>query len=255
MYPRILENRIALVTGGGSGIGREAARAYANAGATVVVCGRRANACEETVALLRRDDPQCTAAAHRVDVTDASDVARLFEIILSDYGRLDAAFLNAGIGIAGTITDQPLEAFERVMRTNCTGLWLCMKQALRIMLSQGSGAIVNNLSVHAKRTIFPGTAAYTASKHAALGLTKMAAIESAEHGVRVNGVAPGPILTDMLKASVEVSGGVEGWASMTPQGRVGEPRELAQAVLWLSSDLSSYVNGAVLNVDGAFLAG
>ncbi|MEQ8286596.1 SDR family oxidoreductase [Thalassospira sp.] len=246
-------NKSVLITGAGSGIGRAVALSFAQAGADTILTGRREATCEETADLIREatgKHPLVVAC----DVSREEDVSHLFSRLDAQFGALDIAFFNAGIGAAGRISEQELGDFQTVFKVNCIGLWLCMKHCLKRMEQQGSGVIVNNLSVHSMRTIFEGTAAYTASKHAALALTKSAALESAAYGVRVNGVAPGPIMTEMLVQSADTVGGVEGWASRIPQGRVGQPEEIAAAVQWLASDAASFVNGAILNVDGGFLA-
>ena len=248
------DRKVVLVTGGGTGIGRAAAIAFGRSGANVIVSGRRRGPCDETVQQLRSENPNCDCLAVPADVGCEADVERLFSLIETRFGRLDGAFFNAGTGGAGHLVDQSPQEFERIMRVNCHGLWLCLRSSLRMMIAQKSGSIVNNLSVHSSRTIFQGTAAYTASKHAALALTKAAAVEGAGYGVRVNGVAPGPIMTEMLVNSADIVGGIDGWAQRVPQRRVGTPEEVAAAVLWLAGGEASFVNGAVLSVDGAFLA-
>jgi len=249
----MFEGKIVLITGAGSGIGRAAAIAFARQGARLALAGRQRSTCDATADMVEKEcglRPIVVAA----DIGSETDVRRLFHRITENAGRLDVAFFNAGVGASGEIISQPLDEFESIIRTNCVGLWLCLKYAMQAMLPQRCGAIVSTLSVHSTRTIFRGTAAYTASKHAALALTKSAAFEAAEHGLRVNAVAPGPIMTDMLIRSSDIVGGIEGWARRVPQARVGTPEEVAEAVLWLSSDCASFVNGAVLTIDGGFLA-
>lgn len=252
MHKPQFTNQVALVTGGGSGIGRATASAFASSGARVVVTGRNLVSCIETVDQIR--DEGGFALAMACDVTCEAEVAALIGQVENQLGPIEIAFLNAGIGTSALITEQSLEEFESVMRTNCVGLMLCMKHLLRSMYERGRGTIVNNLSVHAYRTILEGTSAYTASKHAALALTKAAAVEAGAYGVRVNAVAPGPISTEMLVRSTEVSGGIGVWAQRIPIKRVGRSEEVANAVLWLSSSNASFINGAVINVDGGFLA-
>lgn len=242
-----------LITGGGSGIGRATALAFAERGMTIILAGRREASCAETAAMAAAVKPDCKTITIGTDVTDPGSVERLFAKISDQCETLDIAFLNAGTGGAGDIIDQPYDAFSHIFAVNCTGIWLCLKHCFAAMRGRG-GAIVTNLSVHASRTIFTGAAAYTASKHAAMALTKAAAIEGAALGIRVNGVAPGPVLTDMLVSSAELTGGIDAWARRIPENRVGRPEEIASAVVWLSSEDASFVNGAILNVDGGFLA-
>lgn len=246
------KDRVALVTGGGTGIGRATALAFASAGARVVVAGRSVAACDKTAAQIRAIGG--IALSLSCDVSDEEQVVRLCERAAGELGPVDVAFLNAGVGTGASIVEQDVESFERVMGVNCTGLMLCLKHLLRRMLERRRGAIVANLSVHAHRSILEGTVAYTASKHAAWAITKLAAIESACHGVRVNAVSPGPVHTDMLVRTAEISGGVQGWADRLPMKRVGQPSEVAEAVLWLCSPSASFINGAAVPVDGGFLA-
>lgn len=245
--------KVVLVTGGGTGIGQSTAIAFARAGARVIVAGRRLEACQQTVKKIAAEDLPADEALS-VDIGEKELVKDLFTHIENKYRRLDVAFLNAGIAKGGDITDQSCSDFEQTIKVNCVGLWLCLKFAMRGMINRGNGSIINTLSVHSMRPIFTGTAAYTASKHAALALTKSAAFEGAAHGVRVNGIAPGPIMTDMLMSSVDLIGGVDGWVKRIPQGRIGTTDEVADAVMWLASENASFVNGTVINIDGAFLA-
>ncbi|MDA8443713.1 SDR family NAD(P)-dependent oxidoreductase [Paracidovorax valerianellae] len=244
--------KVVLVTGGGTGIGRATALAFANQGAHVAIAGRTFSSCNETAQMIL--DAGGIGFAVACDVSIENDVMNLVDEVERRLGVVDIGFLNAGVGAAAAIIDQDIDDFEAVMRTNCTGLMLCMKHLLRPMYERRSGCIVNNLSVHAHRTILEGTGAYTASKHAALALTKTAAVEAAPYGVRVNAVSPGPIGTEMLQRSSAVSGGMNAWADRLPMKRTGEPHEVAQAVLWLCSSQASFITGAIMPVDGGFLA-
>jgi len=250
-----LDGKVALVTGGGSGIGRASALAFAGAGAKVVVSGRREKEAFETVALIKKNGGQ--GAFIKADVSNEADVEALVAQTLSTYGRLDAAFNNAGIeGEVGKQThEQSLANYRAVMDTNVLGVLLAMKHEISAMLKNGGGAIVNNASV-AGLIGFPGVGVYVASKHAVLGLTKTAALEYAKQGIRVNAISPGGIETPMLHRFTGGPGTdfFNQLASMHPIGRLGRPEEMAEAVLWLCSEKSSFVTGLSLTADGGWTA-
>jgi NAD(P)-dependent dehydrogenase (short-subunit alcohol dehydrogenase family) len=255
--------RVALVTGAGSGIGRASALAFARHGAKVVVADVAAEAGEETAALARAENAD--AIFVRVDVSQRADVEALVRAAVDQYGRLDYAHNNAGIpGPQALLADYDEEAWDKVIAINLKGIWLCMKHEIQQMLRQGGramalradarGVIINTASVAGLRGS-QGVSAYVASKHAVVGLTRAAALEYAREGIRVNSVAPGTIHTPMLDrftAGDELM--LEQFAKSEPMGRLGTPEEVAQAVLWLCSDDSSFVTGATLAVDGGRLA-
>jgi NAD(P)-dependent dehydrogenase (short-subunit alcohol dehydrogenase family) len=251
MYPPRFEGRVALVTGGTSGIGRAAARVLAAHGARVVVAGRRRADGEETVAQIRRDGGH--AAFKATDVTRGDEVADLVRFAVATFGRLDIAFNNAGYQERrALLAEQPDEAFDTVFGTNVRGLYYCLKYEIAHMREAGGGVIINNASVSGVRNPNPGLALYSASKSAVISLTRSAALEYAAHRIRINAVAPGRVRTDMLLGS-----GIDDMARVAaslPLGRLGEPDEVAAAVLWLASDAASFVAGHTLHVDGGFLA-
>lgn len=246
----LVQGKIALVTGAGSGIGEATATLFAAEGATVVVADLDGNAAERVAADIRSRDG--TATALRVDVTDEGEVATMVETVVADHGRLDVAHNNAGIsGVPTGFADLDLDDWNRMISTNLTSVFLCMKHELRVMSDQGGGAIVNTSSA-AGVAAAPGLLHYTAAKHGVLGLTKSGAQEYAKHDVRVNAVLPGATRTPMIEAYMAGSPEIEKMISRSVgRGSLGEPDEIAQAVVWLCSDRASFVNGDSMVVDGA----
>lgn len=246
----ILKNKVALVTGGTSGIGRATAIALGAAGAKVVFSGRRDSEGEETAALIRNAGAECLFV--QSDVSSEADVKTLVQQTIATYGKLDCAFNNAGIDPpAKPLHKQSIEDFDKLMSINVRGLFLCMKYEIQQMLTQGSGAIVNNSSMGGL-IAFPGISPYIASKHAVMGLTRSAALDYAKQGIRINAVNPGLIATAMLDRLGGDS--ADDFASVVPMGRLGQAEEIAQAVVFLCSDAASYVTGQPLVIDGGYTA-
>jgi NAD(P)-dependent dehydrogenase (short-subunit alcohol dehydrogenase family) len=247
--PLDFTGKVALVTGAASGMGLATAQAFAEAGAAVVLADVRDE-------LLQGETQKLSAAGHKAvavhcDVRDDAQVEAMVDRAISEFGRLDAAFNNAGVmaHIAPT-AESTAEEWDRVIGINLRGVWSCMKYELRQMQRQGSGAIVNNASVGAL-TGNPGIGAYIASKHGVVGLTRTAALEYVKFGIRVNAVNPG--LIDTQIARDVVAGDEEAYADIAknvPIARAGRPEEIACAVLWLCSPGASYVVGHALTVDG-----
>jgi NAD(P)-dependent dehydrogenase (short-subunit alcohol dehydrogenase family) len=249
-----LEGKVGLVTGGTSGIGRETAVLFAEAGAKVVVAGRRENEGQETVELIRAaggDGYFC-----KTDVSKAAEVDTLIKRTVEKFGRLDVAFNNAGIeGVWVPIVRQSEEDFDRTISINLKGVWLCLKYEIRQMLRQGGGgAIVNAASIYSLIGS-PGAAAYSASKCGVVGLTKAAALENARNGIRVNAVCPAAIETPMADRLFGAPMVRESAIRSHPIGRFGTPREIAEAVVWMCSSRASFMTGHSLVLDGGFLAG
>ena len=248
-----MDNKVALVTGAGSGIGRATALVFAREGAKVVVADIVVEGGQETVQQIEAAGGE--AIFVKADVSQAADVETLIAKTVETYGRLDCAFNNAGIegGMKLTI-DCTKEEFDRTIAVNLTGVWLCMKYEIQQMLSQGGGAILNTASA-AGLVGFPSLPDYVASKHGVVGLTKTAALEYAKSGIRVNAVCPGVIQTPMVERGAQLSPGFDELAlSMEPVGRFGQPSEIGEAVVWLCSDAASFVTGHPMVVDGGLVA-
>jgi NAD(P)-dependent dehydrogenase (short-subunit alcohol dehydrogenase family) len=250
---RELEGKIGLVTGGTSGIGRDASILFARAGAKVVVAGRREVEGKETVDLIQAAGGEGLFV--KADVSRAADVEALVQKTVEKFGRLDVAFNNAGVeGNWIPIAEQSEEEWDRTIDINLKGVWLCLKHEIRQMLKQGGGAIVNMASV-AGWIGSAGAATYCASKHGVIGLTKSAALETARDGIRINAVCPAVIETPMgerLFGTPEMKTFALG---LHPIGRFGTPMEVAEAVVWMCSDRASFMTGQSLVLDGGFLAG
>jgi len=248
-----LAGKVALVTGGSSGIGRASCLAFAREGAQVLVSDVVAKAGQETVELITKAGG--TASFTAADVSKASEVEALIATCVETYGRLDCAHNNAGIeGPGASTVDYDEDSWDRVIAINLTGVWLCMKYQIPEMLKHGGGAIVNTSSA-AGLLGFRGGSAYVASKHGVLGLTKTAALEYAKAGVRVNAVCPGAIDTPMMgRITDHKPHRAERMASSEPVGRMGSPEEIAEAVVWLCSDAASFVTGHAMSVDGGLVA-
>jgi len=249
----LLAGKVALVTGGGSGIGRASALTFAREGAKVVVADMAVEGGEETVRLIQQRSGE--AVFVKTDVSRAAEVEALIARAVQTYGRLDCAHNNAGIeGAAATTIDYSEDDWARVIAINLTGVWLCMKYEIPQMLKQGAGAIVNTAST-AGLVGYRGGAAYVASKHGVVGLTKTAALEYAKAGVRVNAVCPGAIDTPMMgRITGHRPQRAERMAAAEPVGRMGRPEEIAEAVVWLCSGVASFVTGHPMAVDGGLTA-
>jgi len=254
MAEQRFSGKVALVTGGASGIGRACAQLFAKEGASVVVSDVAVEGGQQTVRLIEEDGGE--ASFVEADVSKAAQVEALVGRTVETYGRLDYAFNNAGIEgrMATNTADYPEEDWDRVIAINLKGVWLCMKHEIPQMLSQSGGSIVNNSSVEGLVGL-QGTSAYAASKHGVVGLTKTAALEYAQSGIRVNAVCPGLIRTPMVERYSRGDAEIEAqFAVVEPVGRMGTPEEVAEAVVWLCSKAASFVTGHAMAVDGAYVA-
>jgi NAD(P)-dependent dehydrogenase (short-subunit alcohol dehydrogenase family) len=251
---RELEGKVGLVTGGTSGIGRETAVLFAKAGAKVVIAGRREVEGNETVELIRTSGGDGLFV--RTDASKASEVDMLVQRTVAQFGRLDVAFNNAGIeGARAAITRQSEEDFDRTIATNLKGVWLCLKYEIQQMLKQGGGGAIVNMASILGLVGSVGVAAYSASKHGVIGLTKTAALENAKSGIRINAVCPAFVETPMADRIFRVPGTRKFVLGCHPIGRLGTPTEIAEAVVWMCSERASFMTGHSLVLDGGSLAG
>jgi len=249
---RIFENKVAIVTGGSFGIGKATAIAFARRGARVVI----ADWMQDDSVLKEIKELGGTAIVVRCDVSKTADVAAMVSQAVNAFGKLDFAVNNAGIeGETASSHECTEENWDKTININLKGLWLCMKHEIPVMLKQGKGAIVNVASI-AGLIGFPGLPAYVVSKHGIVGLTKTAALEYAKQGIRINAVCPGVIKTAMVDRITGEDKTVEKkYEDMEPVGRMGQPEEVAEAILWLCSDAASFVTGDAMAVDGGWIAG
>jgi NAD(P)-dependent dehydrogenase (short-subunit alcohol dehydrogenase family) len=242
--------KVALITGGTSGIGKATATAFARAGAKVVLTGRREKEGAQVVAEIKKLGGE--AAFVRADVAKDADVKGMVDFTVDKYGRLDIAFNNAGVEWKGPLEQATEEEYRRIFDINVWGVLNSMRHEIPVMLKNGGGAIVNSSSV-AGHTGFPEVSVYIASKHAVEGLTKAVALEFAKQNIRINAVAPGPIATEMWdRFAGDASDQI---ISLIPAARVGSAKEIAAAVLYLASDAAKFTTGTSLVVDGGFIAG
>jgi NAD(P)-dependent dehydrogenase (short-subunit alcohol dehydrogenase family) len=253
-----MSNKIALITGGATGIGKAVAMQLAARGTTVIMSGRRAETGAAAVAEVQavaQNGAQVRFVQN--DVTDEAQVKSMVEGIVAEFGRLDMAVNNAGLSNeTGTLVQSSSDNYRAMVDTNVMGVYFSMRHELTQMLKQGRGAIVNLASIAGLNGI-AWAGPYGSTKHAVVGLTKSSALDHATQGIRVNAVAPGAIKTDIIAA--QLGGGDPNYneasiAAMHPMNRLGEPEEVANAICWLLSDEASFVTGHVLNVDGGFQA-
>lgn len=250
----IFANKVALITGGSFGIGQATAVAFAERGAKIVIADWIEDNEQQTAKRVKSTGAEFLFV--KCDVSKNDDVRALIEKTISVFGRLDFAFNNAGIeGATAPSHECTEENWDKTISINLKGVWLCMKYQIPQMLKQGKGAIVNCASI-AGLIGFPGLPAYVVSKHGVIGLTKTAALENAKQGIRINAVCPGVIKTAMVdRVTGKQKEAEKVYADMEPVGRMGDPEEVAQAVVWLCSDSASFVTGHSMTVDGGWTAG
>lgn len=252
----IFEGKVVLITGAAGGIGREAARLFADQGAKLVLVDVDQKVIEKVASELELDDYLALSA----DVSNEEQVKNFVHLTKEKYGKIDVFFNNAGVGVKyGRITDITAEELDKVLNVNVKGVFYGLKHVLAVMLEQKSGSIVNTSSVNGVNGS-PGLAAYSASKHAVIGLTKTVAVECAGSGVRINAICPGPVDTPMIRALAEMKTPDnpeqtrEFYEQRIPLKRYAQPSEIAELVLFLSSDKASYITGSVYRIDGGMTA-
>jgi NAD(P)-dependent dehydrogenase (short-subunit alcohol dehydrogenase family) len=251
---KIFENKVALITGGSYGIGRATAVAFAQRGARVVIADWIEDTEGETLRLVTEAGSEAVFVT--CDVSKSSDVKAMIDKTVATFGHLDFAFNNAGIeGLMAPVHQCTEENWDKTIAINLKGVWLCMKYEIEQMVKQGKGAIVNCSSV-AGLNGFANLPAYVASKHGVIGLTKTAALENAKTNIRVNAVCPGVIHTSMIDRITHGDKEAEKqYIAIEPVGRMGDPKEVAETVVWLCSNAASFVTGDAIAVDGGFVAG
>ena len=247
----LLEGKVALVTGGNSGIGKSTALLFAHEGAKVVIAARREQEGKQTAEEIRTKGGE--AVFIQANITKGEQVKSMVGKMVEVFGRLDCVFNNAGRSGDATIPthEYPEDLWQQVIDVNITGTFLCMKYEIQQMLKDGGGVIVNNASIAGLRGAKEISASYVSSKHGIIGLTRSVALEYAPHGIRVNAVCPGWVSTAMVEGAFERDPSLEtSIIDQTGLGRIGKPKEIAEAVVWLCSDRSSFVTGHTLVVDG-----
>jgi NAD(P)-dependent dehydrogenase (short-subunit alcohol dehydrogenase family) len=242
-----LEGKVAIITGGGSGIGRATAQLFAQEGAKVVVADYKPESGREAVQAIK--DAGGDALFVEVDVSNPAQVQHLAQTALDAYGGVDILFNNAGVLLFGTILETQEEAWNRLMSINLNGVYLCSKAVIPHMIKRGGGSIINTSSSTGAHDVAPNIAAYVTSKGGVTLLTRAMAVDHAKDKVRVNAIAPGPTDTPMLRDNMSQEE-LDAFASTFPMKRLGRPEELAYAALFLASDEASFVTGAILAVDG-----
>jgi NAD(P)-dependent dehydrogenase (short-subunit alcohol dehydrogenase family) len=242
-----MDGKVVIVTGGSSGIGRATAIAFAREGAKVVIAARRVNEGEETVKQIM--DAGGEASFVQTDVTQANEVQALVDRTLEQYGRLDAAFNNAGSGKGVRLVDLTEEEWEQEIAVNLKSVWLCLKYQIPAMLRSGKGAIVNMGSQGAILGV-PNYTAYGAAKGGAVALTRAAAAEYAAEGIRINAISPGAVETELWANAP--AGMIEQVAAGIPMQRVGQPQDIAETVVWLCSDAAGFITGQNIAIDGGY---
>lgn len=246
------DGKVAVVTGAASGIGRTTTQFYARDGARVVVSDVDEDGGQETVRLIQEAGGD--AVFIRTDVSNPDDCRAMVDLAMERYGRLDIAFNNAGIGgEANPTADYSIEGWQRVIGINLSGVFYCMKYEIEAMLKSGGGAIVNMSSILGK-VAFANSVAYVTSKHGVIGMTKNAAVEYSQQGIRINAVGPAFIRTPLISGLEADEETRKMLVSLHPMGRLGETEEVAELVVWLSSDKASFVTGGYYPVDGGYLA-
>src|SRR3979411_1396423 len=248
-----MSNKVVLITGALTGIGRATALAFAQEGARIVISGRHEEEGQKLVGELGKLGAE--AEFVRSDVRHEDDVRSLVDKTVARFGRLDVAVNTAGTeGKPGPVTEQSAESYTEIFDTNVLGTLLSMKHELRVMLAQGSGSIINISSTYGHEG-GAGASVYVGSKHAVEGMTKSAALEAASSGVRINAVAPGPIETALLNRFTRTAERKAALLKTVPLGRVGDPADIARAAVFLASEKASFIPGQILTVDGGKTAG